>query len=262
MSLQSLLQELATDMGRTLKNWNVKGIIDNEQNIYSVSQDTKLLSKVFELYVTPVLYRFARKHNLEIAPALTQIQYPDYSLRGEALGLGDKWLALDLKSTTRNDDNPDRIGGFTLGSFRGALRNPTSTQYSRFPYNSYGAHWCLCFVYTRSESVNEHTVYSVEQLDQIPDAVKDIDIYVQEKYKLAWHTPGSGNTANIGSVKTIQSIVRGDGPFSSLGEHIFEDYWRGYLREEDAKQAGIIQPYKNIKTFIEWHNNGRKYYKR
>lgn len=248
-----ILKELASDMGKALKNWNVKGIIDSEKKIYSVSQDTKLLSKVFELYVTPVLMEFARKHKLEIAPAITQIQYPDYSLRGEALGIGDKWLALDLKSTTRDPVNPNRIGGFTLGSFRGALRNPTSTQYSRFPYNDYGAHWCICFVYERVENINEHIAYSVEEIDKIPDAVKNIDIFVQEKHKLAWYTPGSGNTANIGSVKTITDIVEGTGPFSKLGKEVFEDYWRNYLRLEDAKQIGLsAQPYKNIVTYIEW----------
>lgn len=259
MGLEELLQELAVDIRKALKKWNVKGIIDNEKNIYSVSQDTKLLSKVFELYVTPILYKFAEKYHLEIEPAQTQIQYPDYSLRGDVLGLGEKWLALDLKSTTRNADNPERIGGFTLGSFRGALRNPTSTQYSRFPYVDYGAHWCLCFVYTRANNVNEHTVYSLDEINKIPDAVKNIDVYIQEKFKLAWYTPGSGNTANIGSVKTIKDIVDGTGPFGELGEYVFEDYWRNYLRKEDAKQLGLDkQPYTNIKSYLEWQKSQEK----
>lgn len=250
-----ILKELVEEMNKVLKNWNIKGIIDSDKNIYTVSQDTKLLSKIFELYVTPILYKFADKHNLEIEPAQTQIQYPDYSLRGEALGLGDKWLALDLKSTTRDSEKPNRIGGFTLGSFRGALRNPTSTQYSRFPYNDYGAHWCLCFIYTRTENVNEHTVYTVDSMDTIPDAVENVEVYLQEKYKLAWHTPGSGNTANIGSVKTIYDIEKGSGPFSKLGEVVFEDYWRNYLRKEDAKQLGLDkQPYNNIQTYLDWKN--------
>lgn len=41
--------------------------------------------------------------------------------------------------------------------------------------------------------------------------------------------PGSGNTKNIGSVTKVDNIVNGEGPFSKLGEAVYDDYWMYYL---------------------------------
>jgi len=51
---------------------------------------------------------------------------------------------------------------------------------------------------------------------------------VQEKYKIAGKTPGSGNTTNIGSISsnTIRDFKEGNSGFSS--KHEFDEYWRKY----------------------------------
>ena len=60
----------------------------------------------------------------------------------------------------------------------------------------------------------------------------------------------NGTMRNIGSVKDIDKLVAGDGPFAKLGEDVFDDYWQGYFNKADAKNMGIgLPPYTNLKTY-------------
>jgi hypothetical protein len=57
-----------------------------------------------------------------------------------------------------------------------------------------------------------------------------IRILTVEKWKIASGKGGSGNTANIGSIKNIADIVAGRGMFSKLGESWFDDYWMNFKK--------------------------------
>jgi len=60
--LKSYLQrEFITDR----KDWSIKGFIDAKKKIYPISLDTKLLSKILELTILPLLIDFCKKHQLE-----------------------------------------------------------------------------------------------------------------------------------------------------------------------------------------------------
>ena len=50
---------LATDNG----DWVVKGFIDVYRNIYTISVDTKVVSKIMELMLFPIISQFAAEHN-------------------------------------------------------------------------------------------------------------------------------------------------------------------------------------------------------
>lgn len=247
-----LFSSLLNEIRDLFSNWDVRGLIDSKKNVYTISQDTKFLSKVFELVIAPVIYNFAYHNNLEVEPARTQIQYPDYSLREKSPGSDQKWIALDIKTSYFRNDNI--ISGFTLGSFRGSLRDRLSSTYSRFPYIDYSEHWCLCIIYERAESIIESSTFSMSDFEKIPPVFNRIEVHLQPKYKIAWYSPGSGNTANIGSVKRIDEVRKGTGPFSSFNEDLFEDYWRNYLRLEDAQRIGIKQPYNDIESYLRWKN--------
>ena len=54
---------------------------------------------------------------------------------------------------------------------------------------------------------------------------------------MASDVPGSGNTKNIGSVKSVNALIKGEGVFSSLGEAYFDDYWMHYLTNDMANTA-------------------------
>jgi len=64
---------------------------------------------------------------------------------------------------------------------------------------------------------------------------------------------GSGNTKNIGSVVKIEELINGKGPFSNLGEDIFDDYWMYYLTKDMAKAVDLkLAPYKNLSEYFEY----------
>lgn len=53
---------LATDNG----DWIVKGFIDIYKNIYTITLDTKVVSKVIEILLIPAFEDFANKNNLKL----------------------------------------------------------------------------------------------------------------------------------------------------------------------------------------------------
>jgi len=238
------------------KDWSIKGFIDIKKKIYPISLDTKLLSKILELTTLPLLIDFCKKHKLKYYLAENQIQYPDITLEGKLLE--SKKYALDIKTTYRIGAGKNVRAGFTLGSFRGCLRKPYSTRYSRFPYIEYKKHWILGIIYSRREEVDEKRVYDLNELPTIKSVITDLEIIVQEKYKIANFIPGSGNTTNIGSITNLEKMRNGTGPFTKYGSKIFEHYWKNYLRNEDAERMGIKKPYHNLKEYFKWEKREQK----
>ncbi len=232
------------------KDWSIKGFIDAKKKIYPISLDTKLLSKILELTTLPLLVDFCKKYKLKYYLAENQIQYPDITLEGKVLGM--KKYALDIKTTYRTGTGKNVRAGFTLGSFRGYLRKPHSTRYSRFPYVEYKKHWILGIIYSRQEGIDEKRVYNLDELPTIKSVITDLEIILQEKYKIANFIPGSGNTANIGSVTNLEKLRNGIGLFAKYGSEVFEHYWRNYLRNEDAQRMVIKRPYHDLEEYFKW----------
>jgi hypothetical protein len=50
--------------------------------------------------------------------------------------------------------------------------------------------------------------------------------------------------------------VLGAGPFSSLGEEVYDDYWMFYLTRDMAEALATKRPYTNLKTYLEYKNRG------
>ena len=72
---------------------------------------------------------------------------------------------------------------------------------------------------------------------------------------MASDKPGSGNTANIGSIKNIEDIIKGDGVFAKAGEDIFDDYWSNYGRlQVKDKNKDTKQEFQSITlNGIDYH---------
>ncbi len=223
--------------------WNIKGVIDSQNRIYTINSDTKLISKVFELVTTPIILDIAEKYKIKVIQTDRQTVYPDLTL---VLPTGEK-VALDIKSTYRK--TKDRVAGFTLGSYTGYLRNPRKN--IMFPYHEYVGHFVLGFIYTREED-KDGEIIPLTKIDEIKPVIKDIEIIVQEKYKLSADRPGSGNTANIGSSSDIETLRNGTGAFAGYGEKVFEDYWRNFLQRKIARDMGKVQPYHNLQEYLAW----------
>ncbi|MBR2032663.1 MAG: EcoRV family type II restriction endonuclease [Alistipes sp.] len=246
-----LLSEAVSDFGQTIStedgDWIVKGFIDTNKNIYTISADTKVISKIIELYIFPKIYAFAQNNGLEIELTEQQNFYPDITFKDKEGNL----FAVDLKSSYRKDST--HINGMTLGAFTGYFRERNSTKNVTHPYGNYKAHVVLGIIYDTVRDIDERKVYGIDQLNEIVSVIKNFDFFVQEKWKIAIDRPGSGNTKNIGSVSKIEDLKQGNGSFAKLGEAIFDNYWMEYLTMDMAKKAELKKPYytslKEYKVF-------------
>ena len=235
---------VSTDKG----DWIVKGFIDIAKNIYTISVDTKVISKIMEILLFPKICEFVQENNYKMVLSKEQNFYPDMSF----VDLANNKYALDIKSSYRKDDK--NVNGMTLGAFTGYFRDRKSTKNITFPYEQYAVHFVLGIIYSRAdEYIDERRVYRLNDLQNITSVVKDFTFFVQEKYQIATHRPGSGNTKNIGSVVNIDDLINGNGPFSKLGEEIFDDYWMYYLTKDMARAVDLkVTPYKNLKEYLQY----------
>ncbi len=57
-----LVKYVSTDNG----DWTVKGFIDVYKNIYTISSDTKIVSKILEIHIFPQILQFAESIDYKI----------------------------------------------------------------------------------------------------------------------------------------------------------------------------------------------------
>jgi len=181
-----------------------------------------------------------------------QNSYPDMSFVDDE---GNRF-ALDLKSSYRTSTT--RVNGMTLGAFTGYFRNRQSTKNITFPYDTYSAHVVLGIIYTKTSSkIDEKRRYELSELESIASVTTDFQFFVQEKYRIAGDRPGSGNTKNIGSITDISRLIRGQGPFATVGKEIFDDYWMYYLTRDMARAAELPKrPYTNLASYKKYRGIG------
>ena len=87
----------------------------------------------------------------------------------------------------------------------------------------------------------------------IKSVIEQFIFFVQPKWKIASDRAGSGNTRNIGGIVEIEKLIAGEGPFSELGEDVFDDYWMNYFNAVDARISGIGTPrYHSLATYKEY----------
>ena len=244
-------------------NWVVKGFIDVFRNVYTISGDTKVISKVVELTLFPHFVEFAKKNGFKLVLAREQNHYPDLTFIDQE----DNKFAVDLKSTYRVSG--DAVSTMTLGAFTGYFRNRESGKNITFPYREYSGHFVLGVIYSRAQiGIDELKVHQVgelgsgggkrrkptiQSLAEIPSVVTDLEFFAQPKYRIAKDQPGSGNTKNIGAVSSISALLGGNGPFAKLGEKVFDDYWMYYLTPDMARAVELSKPpYRNLGTYLDY----------
>jgi hypothetical protein len=226
--LQKFLETAVPYVSTPNGQWTIKGFIDIYKNIYTISSDTKIVSKILEIHLFPKILEFAEQYNYKIVLADHQNYYPDISFIDKT----DNKIkfAVDFKTTYRNLDNKELCNGFTLGSHGEYFINRVSSKNIQFPYEEYLGHFCFGIIYDRIEGqkIDETLTYKIDQLESISSVIKNFDFFIAEKWKIASDKSGSGNTANIGSINNIEDIKNENGLFSRLGEDWFDDYWKNY----------------------------------
>lgn len=54
----------------------------------------------------------------------------------------------------------------------------------------------------------------------------------------------------------IEALINGTGPFATLGEDVYDDYWMFYLTKDMAQAVPIERPYANLKSYLEYKQRG------
>ncbi len=262
-----LKQYVSTESGE----WTIKGFIDAYKNVYTISSDTKRVSKILEIHIFPEILRFAENYGYKIILAEHQNWYPDLTFVHKQDA--DIKFALDLKTTFRRNKT---TAGFTLGSHGGYFKERHKDKNIQFPYNQYKGHYCLGIIYTRVDfdsDLSETEIYQVNELSSqygdlvdpirdrqvtkidhlksITSVIKDFDFFAAPKWKIASDSQGSGNTANIGSIKDIDDLKAGNGVFSRLGEDWFDEYWMNYGTATMIKNGSTVR-ISSIWEFLEF----------
>jgi len=237
VDVQGILNKAFASVG---VEWYVKGVLDSKKKLYTISNDTKLISKIFELVSIPIITGAVEPYIKSWETEERQTVYPDLTLI--LSGSSPNKIAIDIKSTYRKGS----MSGFTLGSYTAYLR-PPFTKNIRYSYNEYLEHWIVGFIYDRVPGVRPEIV-DISSLDKIIAPIKNVEVIIWQKWQLASDRPGSGNTANMGSVRSLDALRKGQGTFTKFGERgedIFENYWRNF----DWKQP---RKYTNLNSYLAW----------
>lgn len=250
-----LLKEFAAALGNfiaTNNEWTIRGFIDIFKNVYTISSDTKIVSKILELHLFPHFLTFADKIGYDIELATHQNWYPDltFILREDR----SVKFAVDLKTTYREDEYEGFCNGFTLGSHGEYFIDRTSTKNIQYPYSEYSGHFCLGIIYSRAiiDKYAETRIYSVDDVETIPAVISDFTFFAEEKWKIASDKGGSGNTANIGSIQKIDDILNGNGVFAKAGEEIFDDYWANFGKLMIPDGKGHFKTLSSLPDFLSY----------
>ncbi len=252
--LEEFVSEFKEHISTEDGQWTVKGFIDVFKNVYTISSDTKIVSKILEIHLFPKILLFAQTNGYKVVLADHQNYYPDISF----VKVDDESVrfAVDFKTTYRNPKKPHLCNGFTLGSHGKYFEHRTSSKNIQFPYSTYSGHFCLGIIYDRADgaSIDETKACSIDELHSITSVVRNFQFFVAEKWKIASDKGGSGNTANIGSINNIADIISGQGMFSKLGEHWFDEYWINYKKITILDGNGEAKIISTLRDFVAYKN--------
>ena len=274
-ALQEFVSRMQSFVSTDHGEWTVKGFIDIYRNIYTISIDTKIISKILEIHLFPQILKLAEEQHYSIVLAEHQNWYPDISFVNQL----DPRIrfAVDLKTTYRDPKFPGHVNGFTLGSHGAYFRDRTSSKNIQFPYGTYLGHFCLGIIYSRAntDDIAETEIMHVQELGDvtkldpelpvrmvkglrsITSVIKDFQFFVCEKWQLASDRRGSGNTANIGSITAIEDIVEGNGIFAKLGEDWFDEYWMNYGMLSIKRDDKAV-PIRRLEDFIDFKGGNKE----
>lgn len=251
------LKEFAATLAEKIAQngeWTIRGFIDIFKNVYTISSDTKIVSKILELHLFPHFLSFAENIGYEIELAACQNWYPDLTFVKKSNP--DIKFAVDLKTTYRDEDDPNFCNGFTLGSHGEYFIDRASTKNIQYPYGQYSGHFCVGIIYSRAElpKDEEFHIHTASDVSSIPAVIYNFTFFAEEKWRIAGDKSGSGNTANIGSIQYIPDILNGNGVFAKAGEEFFDDYWANFGKIEITDNTGKRKKLSSFGEYLRYRN--------
>ena len=194
-------------------------MVDEDGNIYPIPPIPQVITGIFQEITKHKVKKFMKEeYKCEIVQGGPR-EYPEITLMKGMFG--NNKIAIDIKTTRRISEK--RISGFTVGSFAGYFLHPEKQMPGcKFPYGEFDEHWIVGFIYTWNPDADSSHM------------VSDVEVIVQEKWKIASKSTGTGTTFAIGSIKEIDKLRRGEGIFKTKEE--FENYWREKGKKRQAEK--------------------------
>ena len=141
----------------------------------------------------------------------TERGYPDLEISGAAFGGGHH--AIDVKAARRAKNMKQTQSRITLYTGNTYFKWPDLHWPGTFrPFNEYASHLDLLLIYTLDESSNAR--------------VEDLEVIVQEPWRIASRERSSTTREYIGAVTSIADLRAGRGVFETPAA--FYDYWRKF----------------------------------
>jgi hypothetical protein len=160
------------------------------------------------MIMTKIVEPLKQKYNCQVVIGKPR-EYPQLTLFGGEIG--EKKIAIDVKSARKLTST--RTTRMSLGSYAGYFRYPNKKMRGCvFPYGEYKEHWIIGVLYTW------HPGRPSEEL------ISDVEVIINEKWRIASKHTATGDTAAIGSINDLNKLRAGLGEFKS--EEEFEAYWR------------------------------------
>lgn len=218
--------ELQNDLATFIKSieWNVIGILTSDNKIIPMPPESRIVTVLFQALASPKICAWAKKHGITVEDLVEETRgYPDYALTGG--DLEGRQVALDIKSARYLGNG--KVLRMTLGTYDGYFLHPYEKRLcgGLRCYNDYNEHWVIAFIYDWKPK--EDTIRMVNILEKI----------IAHKWQIASTTSGSGDTANIGGMSSLENLKELVSEFGSEIE--FEKYWRNYAIKHPRKGTRI-----------------------
>lgn len=165
---------------------------------------------------------------LEVAGAQihrgTERGYPDFEVAGPAFGGG--FHAVDVKAARRAPSGTRTQSRITLYTGNTYFKWPSLHWPGTFrPFDDYASHVDVLMIYTLNRESNAR--------------VEDLEIIVQEPWRIASRERSSTTREYIGAVDDLAALRAGAGVFAAPAE--FYDYWRKFPFKISAQVQRQLQ---------------------
>ncbi len=213
-----VLHDELTSIASEIK-WDIIGISHADGTLSPLPKESRVITELFQAITTERLKIWAKKMKIGLECAPNGRTYPDISLL-----IDGKLVAIDIKSA-RVAKGINKISRMTLGTYNGYFLHPNEKmlQGKRRSYNDYTEHWIIAIIYKWNPQ--EATLKMVDITN----------IFAGQKWQFADKLSGSGDTANIGGITSLDKLRNNSYIFENNEE--FEAFWRNYAIAHPRRAA-------------------------
>jgi hypothetical protein len=193
-------------------------------HLLPLPKEPAALANVLEVSIVNFLTLRANAISHAVVQGGSERGYPDLEFSGSAFGGG--YHAVDVKAARRAPSGRQTQSRITLYTGNTYFKWPELHWPGTFrAFNDYFTHLDVLMIYTLNTESNAR--------------VEDLEIIVQEPWRIASRERSSTTREYIGAVTNIESLRAGEGAFASPAEFYF--YWRRYPFRVSAQVQTQLQ---------------------